>query len=228
MAGSRKWLHAMHGQKCEVCETQFTEYAIKELRFELLPRQDGPGYAAVKTTMTANCPTCGNSWSKVADSIKPVDMKSAIGWLVDRTRRVINPFTKKPIEFDESLSSDAGNCDDDCTCEFDEKDDDGDGESDDDEDDDQDTVGKASTQTAEEPTKPPPRGDKRGRLLTQPSIRGCCPPTPITDRTVAAAKLKLRCYSDVRTMPSFKRLMKQFGVRVREDGQPLGGDDPDE
>jgi len=226
MAGSKKWLRAMHGQKCEVCDTRMTEYAIKELRFELLPRQDGPGYAAVKTTMTAHCPTCGNAWSKIADALKPADMKSGIGWLIDRTRHIINPFTKEPIEFGESLPSE--NDGDNCTCEFDEKDDDGDSDDDDDDNGQDAKDGKASTQTADDPAKPPPKDNKRGRLLTQPSIRGCCPPTPITDHTLAAARRKLRCYSDIRTKPSFQRLMKQFGVRVRQDGQPLGSDDPDE
>lgn len=230
MAGSRRWLRAMRGEQCKVCETKMSEYAVKELHFELLPRQDGPGYVAVKTTLTAHCPTCGNAWSKAASGLKPADMKSGVGWLVDRTRRIINPFTQQPIEFDESIitpGNDPGNLSGDdgdtCTCELDEPSEQ-DGE---DEDDDDSAAGAASCQTQDEPAKPPPEGGKRGRLLTQPSIRGCCPPTPITDGTVEAARRVLRCYSDVRTKPSFHRLMLRFGVRVQQDGRPLEGDDGD-
>lgn len=220
MAGSRRWLRAMRGEECKVCGQKVTEFAVRELRFELLPRPNEPGYAALKTTMTAHCPCCGNAWEQVTEGIKVADMKSGIGWLADRTRRIVNPFTKQPINPAEAMD-DGGTC----ACEFDEEDEQ---DSIDDDEDEEDVPSDVDSSVAtDEPTTPPPRHRHRGRLLTQPSIRGCCPPSPITDGTVAAARRVLRCYSDRRTAASFPRLMARFGARVDTRGNPIQKEDGD-
>ena len=226
MAGSRKWLRAFDGEKCEVCEERLSHFAIKEIHFELMPRQEGVGYGSIKTTLTAHCPTCGNGWSLIANDISAADMKSGIGWLVGRTVLHINPFTKQPYVPPETMEV----ADDSCTCEFDETEPDRPSEELAEKNDDE-PEGGGGVATGELPSSkdseelPPPRsGSKRGRLLTQPSVRSCCPPTPITDDTVSAAKRAFRCYSYQRTAPSFRRLMMKFGVKVDESGDPVEGD----
>ena len=228
MAGSRKWLRAMHGRRCETCGIRFTEFAVKELNFKLLPRGDGDGYGAVRTTLTAYCPKCGSPRSAQADDTKPADMKAGIGWLVDRTRLVINPFTKRPVVPNEALKGYGGTVEP----EIDDSDVDCPSERLEEDDDESEGPGGTAMGTDPEPDAPgePParNGDKRGRLLTQPSIRSCCPPSPITDGTLSAAKRTMRGYADIRTKPSFINFMLRFGVVVGENGRPLDEEDSHE
>ena len=204
MAGSARWLRdSVYGRRCEVCGERFTEYAIRELRCELLVNEDGPGYGAIKTTAVAHCPTCGNSWDFVADGVNEADMKHGIGWLVARTRQCINPFTGKVVEFPEILS-DASDI---CACDPSDESEDDAGEAGDADDDD-------AEPGCTDQKEPDPQHPNRGRRLAVPSIRSCCPPSPITDGTLKSARRVLRCYSDIRTAPSFARLMKRFGVSI--------------
>lgn len=232
MAGSRRWLRAIRGQGCAVCGEVVSEYAIRGLTFKLVPSEEGRGYAAIEPMATVHCPTCGNVWTcnmlKVeggSDAIKPADMKSGVGWLIDRTRRIINPFTQEPSLPSETLDPFPGSHPGDdgedeggvCDCEFDQDPDDDEAGDEDDE---------------PEPATPKPssaKGKHRGRLLTQPSIRSCCPPSPITTGSLKAAKRSLRCYSDIRTAPSFHRFMMGFGVAVHcETGDPVDEEPNDE
>lgn len=230
MSGSRRWLRAVQAKACEVCGEQMTEFAIRELNFRLVPKHDGRGHSAVETKMTLHCPTCGNAYEEVAHNLKPIDMKSGVGWLVDRTRKITDSlaadeedawnFSEEP-EAKEHGPTVADQDDDDCTCEFDVPGHSGD--------DDAGHRSGSESHTNDEEIGPsdkapnkPLEPSNRGRILTQPSIRSCCPADPITTGGLNSVRRSLRCYSDVRTASSFHRFMMLFGVAVHcKTGDPI-------
>lgn len=76
---------------------------------------------------------------------------------------------------------------------------------------------KQDGEPPEVPPKQSPKPARNNRPKVRPSIRACCPKTPITDEVLASAIRKLRFYSFWRFAKSFPKLMMRFGVDVNEE-----------
>lgn len=211
MSGSWKWIErAVHRRVCPNCLAQFTRFATRGISVRLLPRPDGEGFGALYPTLIVPCPTCQTEHRITVGDVSRADLKKGIDWLHQRTLGPDDPFTNSwgpdlmpNGEGDPHLLQPPP----------------------------QTPEGQAREASGTGQGEPSSGNGERGRSKSlggqppriKPSIRTCCPPQPITDQTVQAAKRKLRTLSFCRTAPSFARLLKGFGVEATSSDSNFGG-----